>query len=69
MHLNTIVKEHKNGIKSLVGQAFFKLSIKQSKYPFKNRLAYLDFNVIFEFLKQYTKGLHTFFPKNMLILK
>ena len=56
-----LFKELKNGIEVLVGQALFKLQIKTVKMLFldqqlKNRLAYLNFNAIFEFLGQFTIG-------------
>ena len=79
-----LFKELKNGIEILVGQAVFKLQIKKVKMLFldqllKNRLAYLNFDAIFEFLGQFTIRCIYYFPKrcwwfwdraqNMLILK
>ena len=52
-------KELKIDIEILVGQAVFKLQIKTVKMlcldqQLKNRLAYLNFDAIFEFLGQFT---------------
>ena len=63
-----MLKELKNGIEILVAQAVFKLQIKTVKILFldqwlKNRLAYLDFDAIFEFLGQFTIRFIYYFPK------
>ena len=54
-----LFKELKNGIEILLSQAFFELQIKKVKMllldqKLKNRLAYLNFGGIFEFLGQFT---------------
>ena len=61
-----MLKELKNGIEILVGEAVLKLQIKTVKMLcldqyLKNRLAYLDFDAIFEFLGQFTiRCIYTF---------
>ena len=66
-----LLKELKNGIEILVGQEVFKLQIKKVKMLFldqllKNRLAYLNFDAIFEFLGQFTIRCIYHFPKRCL---
>ena len=61
-------KELKNGIDILVGQAVFELQIKTVKMllldqKLKNRLAYLNFDAIFEFLGQFTIRCMYYFSK------
>ena len=76
MHLlKKLFKELKNGIEILVGQAISKLWIKTVKMLFldqylKNRLTYLNFYVIFEFLGQFTiRCIYYFFRKISITLR
>ena len=74
MHLiKKLFKELKNGIEVLVGQAVFKLQIKTVKMLFldqklKNRLAYLNFDAVFEFFGQFYFKMHKLLFKKMLII-
>ena len=71
MHLiKKLFKELKNGIEVLVGQAVFKLQIKTVKMLFldqklKNRLAYLNFDAVFEFFGQFTLRCINYFSKDV----
>ena len=82
MHASSgkLYKELKNGIEILVGPAVFKLWIKAVKIMFwsitQNRLTYLYFNAIFEFLRQFTirciitiqKGVDNFEIEHILLV-
>ena len=61
-------KELKNGTEILVGQEVFKLQIKTVKMlvldqKLKKRLAYLNFDAIVEFLRQFTIRCIYYFSK------
>ena len=60
-------------LKFIVSQAVFELQIKTVKMllldqRLKNRLAYLNFDAIFEFLGQFTFKMYILFFKKMLII-
>ena len=68
IHLKANCPNLKNGIGIFVGQAIFKLWIKAVKILFwsitwHNRLAYLEFNAVFEFLWQFTIRCVYYFSK------
>ena len=68
MHLiKKLFKELKYGIEILVGQAIF-VKLLFLDQQLKNRLAYLNFDAIFEFLGQFTIRCIYFFFKKMLII-
>ena len=66
--IKKLFKELTNGIEILVGRTIFKLQIKTVKMLYldqqlKNRLAYLNFDAILEFLGQLTIRCIYYFSK------